>query len=65
MTEQQTQQVPEVKAMIDDPPKRLQEWSEQIGAQLKDGLREGPGCIAYASTGTDLLRGRMDCATSA
>jgi predicted dithiol-disulfide oxidoreductase (DUF899 family) len=64
-TEQQTQQVPEVKAMIDDPPEGLQEWSEQIGAQLKDGLREGPGWIAYASTGTDLLRGRMDCATGA
>ncbi len=48
MTEQQTQQNPEVKAMIDDPPEDLQEWSEQIGAELSDGLREGPGWIACA-----------------
>jgi predicted dithiol-disulfide oxidoreductase (DUF899 family) len=48
MTEEQTQQVPEVKALIDDPPEELQEWSEQIGAELRDGLREGPGWIAFA-----------------
>jgi predicted dithiol-disulfide oxidoreductase (DUF899 family) len=47
MTEEQTQQVPEVKAMIDDPPEELQEWSEQIGAEVRDGLREGPGWIAF------------------
>ena len=28
--------------MIDDPPEWLQEWSKQVGAELKDGLREGP-----------------------
>jgi predicted dithiol-disulfide oxidoreductase (DUF899 family) len=27
MTEEQTQQVPEVKAMIDDPPEGVREWS--------------------------------------
>src|SRR5436190_23322746 len=43
MTEEQLQQIPEIKAMIDDPPEGLQEWSEQIGAELSDGLREGPG----------------------
>ena len=48
MTEQQTQQIPEIKAMIDDPPEELQEWSQQIGAELADGLREGPGWIAFA-----------------
>src|SRR5947207_5622950 len=42
MTEEQAQQVPEVKQMIDDPPEWLQDWSRQIGAELKDGLREGP-----------------------
>jgi predicted dithiol-disulfide oxidoreductase (DUF899 family) len=47
MTEEQAQQVPEVKALIDDPPEELQEWSEQIGAELRDGLREGPGWIAF------------------
>jgi predicted dithiol-disulfide oxidoreductase (DUF899 family) len=48
MTEQQTQQIPEVKALIDDPPEELREWAGQIGAELRDGLREGPGWIAFA-----------------
>jgi predicted dithiol-disulfide oxidoreductase (DUF899 family) len=48
MTEEQTQQIPEIKAMIDDPPEELREWSDQIGAELRDGLREGPGWIAFA-----------------
>ena len=48
MTEEQTQQIPEVKAMIDNPPEELQDWSKQIGAELRDGLREGPGWIAFA-----------------
>jgi predicted dithiol-disulfide oxidoreductase (DUF899 family) len=48
MTEEQSQQIPEVKEMIDNPPDWLREWSEQVGADLKDGLREGPGFIAFA-----------------
>ncbi len=48
MTEEQAQEVPEVKEMIDNPPDWLQDWSEQVGADLKDGLREGPGFIAFA-----------------
>jgi predicted dithiol-disulfide oxidoreductase (DUF899 family) len=48
LTEQQTQQIPEIKTLIDDPPAELQEWSGQIGAKLSDGLREGPGWIAFA-----------------
>jgi predicted dithiol-disulfide oxidoreductase (DUF899 family) len=48
MTEEQAQQIPEVKQMIDDPPDFLREWSEQTGAELKDGLREAPGYIAFA-----------------
>ena len=48
MTEEQAQQIPEVKAMIDSPPGWLEEWSHQIGADLRDGLREGPGWIAFA-----------------
>jgi hypothetical protein len=48
LTEEQAQQVPEVKEMIDSPPEWLQEWSGQIGAELKDGLREGPSWIAFA-----------------
>ena len=48
MTEGQAQQIPEVKAMIDSPPGWLEESSHQIGADLKDGLREGPGWITFA-----------------
>jgi predicted dithiol-disulfide oxidoreductase (DUF899 family) len=48
MTEEQAQQIPEVKEMIDNPPDWLQDWSKQVGAELKDGLREGPSWIAFA-----------------
>jgi predicted dithiol-disulfide oxidoreductase (DUF899 family) len=48
LTEEQAMQIPEVKQMLDDPPDWLQEWSKQVGAELKDGLREGPGYIAFA-----------------
>ncbi|MEO8897340.1 MAG: DUF899 family protein [Candidatus Dormibacter sp.] len=47
-TEEQAQRIPEVKGMIDNPPDWLKEWSEQVGADLKDGLREGPGWIVFA-----------------
>src|SRR5437879_769286 len=48
LTEEQAQQIPEVKEMIDSPPGWLQEWSEQVGADLKDGIRENPSYIAFA-----------------
>jgi predicted dithiol-disulfide oxidoreductase (DUF899 family) len=48
LTEEQAQRIPELKEMIDNPPDWVQEWSRQIGAELKDGLREGPGWIAFA-----------------
>jgi predicted dithiol-disulfide oxidoreductase (DUF899 family) len=48
LTEEQAQQIPEVKEMIDNPPEWLREWSAQIGAGLKDGLRENPSWIAFA-----------------
>jgi predicted dithiol-disulfide oxidoreductase (DUF899 family) len=48
LTEEQAQQVPELKEMIDNPPDFLKEWSRQIGAELKDGLRENPSWIAFA-----------------
>jgi predicted dithiol-disulfide oxidoreductase (DUF899 family) len=41
-------EIPGVKEMIEDPPEFLEKWSEQVGAELKDGLREGPGYIAFA-----------------
>ena len=48
LTEEQAQQIPEVKEMLDDPPEWLQYWAEQVGAELKDGLREAPSYIAFA-----------------
>jgi len=48
LTEEQAAEIPEVKEMIDSPPDWLQEWSKQVGAELKDGLREGPSWIAFA-----------------
>src|SRR5215469_6430905 len=48
MAADQMQQIPQIKALIDDPPGELQEWSEQIGAELREGLRETPAWIAFA-----------------
>ncbi len=48
MTEEQAQEIPEVQEMVKDPPDWLQEWSEAVGADLKDGLREAPSWIAFA-----------------
>jgi predicted dithiol-disulfide oxidoreductase (DUF899 family) len=48
LTEEQARQVPEITAMVDNPPGWLQFWSEQIGAEIKDGLRENPSWHAFA-----------------
>jgi len=48
LTREQTQHIPEIKELIDDPPGWLEEWSGQVGADLADGLRENPGWIAFA-----------------
>jgi predicted dithiol-disulfide oxidoreductase (DUF899 family) len=48
MTPEQARAIPEVSQMIDNPPEWLQDWSRQVGAKLEDGLREGPGFIAFA-----------------
>ncbi len=48
MTEEQAKEVPEVQEMIANPPDWLVDWSKQVGADLEDGLREGPGWIAFA-----------------
>jgi predicted dithiol-disulfide oxidoreductase (DUF899 family) len=45
---EQAQEIPEVKQMIDNPPQWLEDWGQQVGAKLEDGLREGPGFIAFA-----------------
>jgi predicted dithiol-disulfide oxidoreductase (DUF899 family) len=48
LTEEQAEEIPEVKGMVDSPPDWLEDWSGQIGAELKDGLRENPCWIAFA-----------------
>ena len=48
LTEEQEQQIPEVQEMLNDPPEWLRFWSEQVGAELEDGLRENPSYIAFA-----------------
>ncbi len=48
LTEEQAQQIPQVKELIDNPPEFLVDWSQQVGAELKDGLRETPAWIAFA-----------------
>jgi predicted dithiol-disulfide oxidoreductase (DUF899 family) len=48
LTKEQAQEIPEVKEMLADPPDWLEEWSEQVGAKLEDGLRENPSWIAFA-----------------
>jgi predicted dithiol-disulfide oxidoreductase (DUF899 family) len=44
----QPQQMPELAAVLADPPEWLEVWSRQIGAKLEDGLREAPSYIAFA-----------------
>jgi predicted dithiol-disulfide oxidoreductase (DUF899 family) len=48
LTPEQARGIPEVQAMIDNPPEWLAEWGRQVGAKLEDGLREGPTFIAFA-----------------
>jgi predicted dithiol-disulfide oxidoreductase (DUF899 family) len=48
LTEEQAKEIPEVQQMLADPPEWMQEWSEQTGAPLEDGLREAPAYIAFA-----------------
>jgi predicted dithiol-disulfide oxidoreductase (DUF899 family) len=48
LTEEQAQESEEVQAMLSDPPDWLQDWSRQVGAELKDGIRESPSWIAFA-----------------
>ena len=48
LSEDQAQQIAELNQMIDNPPDWMVEWSGQVGADLKDGLRENPSWIAFA-----------------
>ena len=48
LREEQAEEIPEIQAMVEDPPEWLRFWSTQVGAALEDGLREAPGYIAFA-----------------
>jgi predicted dithiol-disulfide oxidoreductase (DUF899 family) len=48
LTAEQAEQSPELQEMAQNPPGWLQFWASQVGAQVKDGLRENPGYIAFA-----------------
>jgi predicted dithiol-disulfide oxidoreductase (DUF899 family) len=48
LTPAQARQIAPITAMVDDPPEWLQEWAQQVGAKLEDGLRESPAFIAFA-----------------
>ncbi len=48
LTPEQAQQIPQIQEIVKDPPDWLSEWSQQVGAKLEDGLREGPSFIAFA-----------------
>src|SRR5690349_11675829 len=48
LTEEQAQQIPELTEMMENPPDWLAEWADQVGAELKDGMRENPSWIAFA-----------------
>ena len=45
---EQAKEIPEIQAMVENPPDWMQEWSGQVGAKLEDGLREAPSFIAFA-----------------
>ncbi|HUA46669.1 MAG TPA: DUF899 family protein [Solirubrobacteraceae bacterium] len=48
LTPEQARSMPPIQEMVENPPEFLETWSRQIGAGLEDGLREGPGFIAFA-----------------
>jgi predicted dithiol-disulfide oxidoreductase (DUF899 family) len=48
LTEEQAEQNSEIKELVANPPEWLEYWSDQVGAPLKDGLREAPSWIAFA-----------------
>jgi len=48
LTEEQADENPEIKELVDNPSEFMLEWSAQTGAELKDGLREAPTWIAFA-----------------
>jgi predicted dithiol-disulfide oxidoreductase (DUF899 family) len=48
LTPEQAEEIAQIQEMVRNPPPFLQDWSEQVGAKLEDGLREAPSWIAFA-----------------
>jgi predicted dithiol-disulfide oxidoreductase (DUF899 family) len=48
LTPEQAQRISEINEILANPPEWLQDWARQVGARLKDGLRENPSFIAFA-----------------
>jgi predicted dithiol-disulfide oxidoreductase (DUF899 family) len=48
LTPEQAKEIPEIQEILRDPPEWMQEWGQQVGAKLEDGLREAPSYIAFA-----------------
>ncbi len=48
LTPEQLESIAPLKEMVEHPPAFLADWSKQVGAGLKDGLRESPSFIAFA-----------------
>ena len=51
LTPEQAQENPQIQELLAEPGDFLLDWAEQIGAELKDGLREAPTWIAFAKEG--------------
>jgi predicted dithiol-disulfide oxidoreductase (DUF899 family) len=47
-TEEQMAGVEEVQTMLQDPPDWLRDWGEAVGTELRLGMLENPGWIAFA-----------------
>ncbi len=48
LPKERAEQIPELRQMVENPPEWLTFWASQVGAELKDGLREQPSYIAFA-----------------
>jgi predicted dithiol-disulfide oxidoreductase (DUF899 family) len=48
LTEEQVAESEEIQEALKDPPDWLEEWTEMVGTDLKSGMAENPGWIAFA-----------------
>jgi predicted dithiol-disulfide oxidoreductase (DUF899 family) len=48
LTDEQVAASEEAQEMLKDPPDWLEEWAEMVGTDLRSGMAENPGWIAFA-----------------